>query len=253
MASDLRSLVTDFLEKNGLRETSKTLQAESRGRALAADCDLARALASGGPTSVFDQPRPAGALSEETEVVAYNPAKGDPHGAAAMPLYQTATFAQPSATEFGAYDYTRSGNPTRDAAQKILAQLDGGCAAYCYSTGMAAIMAVTRFAKAGQEIILSDDSYGGTYRLLAQVASNQGITSKYVAMDGPEGPSRLLAAMTPRTALVMVESPTNPMVGVAKPERGQRNVRGGGQSEAEPPTTNTHTHTRARARTLCSL
>ena len=61
--------------------------------------------------SPCDEPRPAGALSAETRVVAFNPAKDDPHGSATMPLYQTATFAQPSATEFGAYDYTRSGNP----------------------------------------------------------------------------------------------------------------------------------------------
>jgi cystathionine beta-lyase len=90
-----------------------------------------------------------------------------------MPIYQTATFAQPSATEFGSHDYTRSGNPTRDAAQTILAEIDGAVAAYCFSTGMAAVMAATRFASAGQEIVLSDDSYGGTYRLLAQVASHK--------------------------------------------------------------------------------
>jgi cysteine-S-conjugate beta-lyase len=58
-------------------------------------------------------------VSFETKIVAHNPAKDDPYGATSMPIYQTATFAQPSATDFGAYDYTRSGNPTRDAAQKL--------------------------------------------------------------------------------------------------------------------------------------
>mmetsp|Transcript_66986 Transcript_66986/g.115107 ORF Transcript_66986/g.115107 Transcript_66986/m.115107 type:complete len:420 (+) Transcript_66986:145-1404(+) len=162
----------------------------------------------------FDEPRPADALSMETRVVSYNPGKADPYGSATMPLYQTATFAQPSAVEFGAFDYTRSGNPTRDAAQNILAELDGGCAAYCFSTGMAAIAAVTRFAHAGQEVILSDDSYGGTYRLLAQVASTMGVTTHYVDLSGPGGPERLRRSMNPKTALVMCESPTNPMMRV---------------------------------------
>jgi cystathionine beta-lyase len=147
-------------------------------------------------------------------VVSYNASKGDPHGSAAPPLYQTATFAQPSATEFGAFDYTRSGNPTRDAAQAALAELDGAIAAYCFTSGMAAIVAVTRFAHAGQEVILSDDSYGGTYRLLSQVACTMGVTTKFVDLSGPSGPTRLKAAMTPKTALVMCESPTNPMMKV---------------------------------------
>ena len=129
-------------------------------------------------------------------------------------MIQTATFAQPSATEFGDYDYTRSGNPTRDAAQKILAEVDNGCAAYCFTTGMAAIMVVTRFAEAGQNIILSDDSYGGTYRLLAQVCSKQGVPVKYVDMSGADGPGNLAAAMNAQTALVMCESPTNPLMRV---------------------------------------
>jgi cystathionine beta-lyase/cystathionine gamma-synthase len=73
---------------------------------------------------VFDDAeRRQGDLSLETQVVAFNGAKGDPHGSAVLPLYQTATFAQPSATAFGSYDYTRSGNPTRDAAQTVLAQV----------------------------------------------------------------------------------------------------------------------------------
>jgi cystathionine beta-lyase len=151
-------------------------------------------------------------MSLETMVVAHNPAKGDQHGSSTVPLYQTSTFCQPSATDFGAYDYTRSGNPTRDAAQKALALVDGAAFAYCYSTGMAAIMAVTRFAKAGQEVVLSDDSYGGTYRLLAQVASQHNIPTKFVDLSGRKGAARLAAAMTIHTALVMCESPTNPMM-----------------------------------------
>lgn len=150
--------------------------------------------------SPFDEPRAPGALSAETKIVSFNPCKGDPYGATSMPIYQTATFAQPSADQFGSHDYTRSGNPTRDAAQKVLAEIDGAASAFCYSTGMAALAAATRFAAAGQEIVLSDDSYGGTYRLLAQVASRQGISTVYCDMSGAEGPANLRRAMTSKVA-----------------------------------------------------
>lgn len=150
-------------------------------------------------------------LAVETKLVqSYAPCK-DPYGAANMPIYQTATFAQASADDFGAYDYTRSGNPTRSAFENAVASAERCERVLAFSTGMAALAAVTRLAKAGDEILLSDDSYGGTYRLLAQVCKRMNISTKYVAMDGPDGPSRLEAAMTDKTTLVMVESPTNPM------------------------------------------
>lgn len=210
---DLLALVAECLVANGLHETARVLEQEVRGGRLSASCRLADSVGEsrgGRWTGAGD----CNSQSIETRLVSFNAAKGDPHGSATMPIYQTATFAQPSATEFGAYDYTRSGNPTRSAAEAILAELDGGCAAFCFSTGMAAIMAVTRMAQSGDEIILSDDSYGGTYRLLSQVASRQGITTKYVDLSGVAGPDNLAAAMTSKTTLVMVESPTNPMMRV---------------------------------------
>ena len=151
------------------------------------------------------------ALAVETRLVQSHAPQPDPYGAANMPLYQTATFAQTSATDFGDFDYTRSGNPTRSALQAAVADAEGCTHCLAFSTGMAALSAVTRLCKAGDEVLLSDDSYGGTYRLLAQVCRDMGIVVKYVAMDGPEGPKRLEAAMTPKVSLVMVESPTNPM------------------------------------------
>ena len=152
-------------------------------------------------------------FSLSTQLVAYNPCVNDPYGASSMPIYQTATFGQPSATQFGEYDYTRSGNPTRDALQKQLAMLEGvpNAKAYCFTTGMAALAAVVRVVQAGEEIILNDDSYGGTYRLLSKVASRQGIKVKYVNMAGKTGPANLSSAISSATKLVMIESPTNPM------------------------------------------
>lgn len=152
-------------------------------------------------------------LSVETKLIAYNPCENDPYGASCMPIYQTATFMQPGATTFGDYDYTRSGNPTRDALQNHIASLEGVPAAkcLCFSTGMAAIAAVTRLAKSGDDIIVNDDSYGGTYRLMSQITTRHGITVRYINMAGPEGPSNLREGILPTTRLVMIESPTNPI------------------------------------------
>lgn len=150
-------------------------------------------------------------LSMETLLITAHGCENDPYGSSVMPIYQTSTFAQPSATQFGDYDYTRSGNPTRDALQKQIAQLDGGVRAFCFTTGMAALSAVTRVVKAGEEVIVNDDSYGGTYRLMSKVASRHGIRVRYINMAGKSGPSNLQRAINASTKLVMIESPTNPM------------------------------------------
>src|SRR5215813_4457795 len=97
----------------------------------------------------------------------------DPYGAVVPPIYQTATFRQPSAWEFGEYDYTRSGNPTRTLLEQQLAELEGGAHACAFASGMAAITALTRILNSGDEIIAGDDLYGGTVRLLERVLSRQ--------------------------------------------------------------------------------
>lgn len=146
-----------------------------------------------------------------TKLVAFEACKDDPHGSANMPIYQTSTFAQKSATDFGEYDYTRSGNPTREALERQMAELENGQKAYAFTSGMAALSAVSRLAKSGDEIVLSDDSYGGTYRLLSKITTKNGVQVKYVDLSGKNGPSRLKAALSEHTKLVMMESPTNPM------------------------------------------
>ncbi|TMW58352.1 hypothetical protein Poli38472_009911 [Pythium oligandrum] len=150
-------------------------------------------------------------FSISTRLVSFEACKDDPHGSATMPIYQTSTFAQPSATSFGAYDYTRSGNPTRAALERQMAELEFGHRAFAFTSGMAALSAVTRLAHSGDEIVLSDDSYGGTYRLLSKVASKNGVAIKYVDLSGEDGPKNLTGAVTEKTKLVMMESPTNPM------------------------------------------
>ena len=94
-------------------------------------------------------------------------------GAISTPIYQTATFRQPTATEWGEYDYSRTANPTRTQLEKKLAQLEHGRYGAAFASGMAAITAVTRLLESGDEILASDDLYGGSIRLLEQILETQ--------------------------------------------------------------------------------
>ena len=132
----------------------------------------------------------------------------DPFNATNPPLYQTATFGQPNATKNGPYDYTRSGNPTRDLLEKQMAELDGADRAFAFSSGMSALMCVTRLVKTGERIVTGDDIYGGTSRLLAQVVPKVGI--EVVNVDTNDLAAVKRAIDGGNTTMVMLESPTNP-------------------------------------------
>ena len=140
----------------------------------------------------------------------------DPYGAVSPPIYQTATFRQPGADEFGEYDYTRTANPTRAQAEEQIAALEGGRHACAFASGMAAVTAVVRLARAGDEILAGDDLYGGTVRLLSRVAPDLGLRVRYV---DPADPEEVEAAITPATRLLLVETPTNPLLRIADLER----------------------------------
>ena len=87
-------------------------------------------------------------------------------GAVSTPIYQTATFCHPALGQSTGYDYTRSGNPTRKVLEEAIAELEEGCAGFAFSSGMAAITAVLMLYRAGDHLVVSEDCYGGTYRLL---------------------------------------------------------------------------------------
>jgi cystathionine beta-lyase len=127
----------------------------------------------------------------------------------ATPIYQTATFEQESAVEFGRYDYSRSGNPTRSVLEDQIARLENGRRAFCFASGLAAITAVTRLLRPGDEIVASNDLYGGTCRLFSKVLKRSGITVRYTRGTSIEA---FAEAMGPRTKLVHIESPTNPLL-----------------------------------------
>src|SRR6201988_4391126 len=132
----------------------------------------------------------------------------DQYGSIVPPIYQTATFEQPTATEFGEYDYTRSGNPTRTLLEQQLADLEGGTYPCAFASGMAALTSLTRIVRPGEEIIAGDDLYGGTVRLLDRLASHRQISILY--FDKTNG-VEVRNALTDRTRLIVIETPTNPL------------------------------------------
>ena len=147
-------------------------------------------------------------LSIATKLVHPKTSVEDPYSASAPPLYQTATFAQPNATENGRYDYTRSGNPTRDQLEEQFADIEGATRAFAFSSGMSALATVTRLVKNGERIVTGDDIYGGTSRLLAQVVPEVGI--EVVNVDCTDLKAVEEAINGGPTTMVMLESPTNP-------------------------------------------
>ena len=114
-----------------------------------------------------------------TRLVNYDRCPHDPYRPAATPIYQTATFEQESATEFGEYDYSRSGNPTRTVLEKQLADLENGVRAFCFSSGMAAISVLARLLRPGDEVLACDDLYGGAYRAFSRVFCRSEIGVRY--------------------------------------------------------------------------
>ena len=132
-------------------------------------------------------------------------------GAVVRPLHLASTFVQETPGEWGPYDYTRSGNPTRDATETTLASLEGGSGALAFATGMAATHCVTMLLNAGDHVVAGTDIYGGTYRLLHKICNRAGIQ---VSLANSSTPETLVAAIRPETKLIWIESPGNPLMSI---------------------------------------
>lgn len=135
----------------------------------------------------------------------------DKKGAVNVPMYLASTFHQESLDEFGEYDYARSGNPTRAALEKAIAELEGGTRGFAFATGMAAISACLMLLKSGDHIVITEDVYGGTYRFVTKVLPKFGITHTFVDFSDVEA---IRAAVTPATKLLFIETPSNPTLGI---------------------------------------
>lgn len=131
------------------------------------------------------------------------------YGAVMTPIYQTSTFAFKGIGQPGKFDYSRSGNPTRKALEDTLAALEGGTAGFAFATGMAAEATVLSSFAAGDHILVHDDLYGGTYRLITSVFANRGLQADFVNMRDLDA---LKAAFKPNTKALWTETPTNPLM-----------------------------------------
>ena len=135
----------------------------------------------------------------------------DPQTGAVMPpIYATSTYVQSSPGVHKGYDYSRTRNPTRDALQAAMADLEGGASAYTFASGMAATSTVLELLDAGSHVIAMNDLYGGSYRILENVRKRTaGLEVSFVDLTNPKN---LEAAIRPFTRLVWVETPTNPLL-----------------------------------------
>lgn len=132
-------------------------------------------------------------------------------GAVNVPMYVSSTFHQESIDEFGEYDYARSGNPTRDALEKAVAELEGGVRAHAFASGIAAVSATLMLLSQGDHIVITEDVYGGTYRFVTKVLPRYGITHTFVDFTDL---AAVEAAITPKTKLLFLETPSNPTLGI---------------------------------------
>ncbi|MGA8840378.1 MAG: cystathionine gamma-synthase [Candidatus Aquilonibacter sp.] len=130
-------------------------------------------------------------------------------GATIVPVYQTTTYTQDAVGQHKGFDYSRTINPTRLALEKQLASLEGGAHGYAFASGMAATAAVLNLLSAGDHAVVTDDLYGGTYRLFSRVLNRYGLEFTYVDMSDV---AAVRAAVRPNTKLFWLETPTNPLL-----------------------------------------
>src|SRR6267143_887232 len=130
-------------------------------------------------------------------------------GSVTVPIYQTSTYAQDGLGKNKGYEYARTQNPTRRALEQNLAALEGARFGFAFASGMAAIDATLRLVKAGEHVVVSDNTYGGTFRLFTRVLANYNIEFDFV--DTSEA-LNVEAALRPNTKMVFIETPTNPVM-----------------------------------------
>ncbi|OYW20345.1 MAG: cystathionine gamma-synthase [Sphingobacteriales bacterium 12-47-4] len=133
-------------------------------------------------------------------------------GAIMTPIYQTSTYVQEAPATHKGYEYARSQNPTRTALEKALAEIENGKFGLAFSSGVAATDAVIKLLEPGDEVVCGNDMYGGTYRLFTKVFEKFGI--KFVYTDTTDS-KNVAAAITPKTKLIWLETPTNPLMNVS--------------------------------------
>jgi len=130
-------------------------------------------------------------------------------GAIITPIYQTSTYVQDELGKHKGYEYARTQNPTREALERNIAAIEGGVEGFAFASGMAAIGAIATMLKSGDHVVVSDNTYGGTFRLFERVMTRYQLSFSYVDTSALD---RIEAAITPATRMLFVETPTNPIM-----------------------------------------
>jgi len=151
-------------------------------------------------------------LTRESQLVQFGVGRDERTGGISFPIYPSATYRHPGVGESTGYDYTRSGNPTRQLLEEAFASLDGGSRGLAFASGMAALTTLFLHFSAGDHLVVSADLYGGTYRVLDQVFGKLGLTVSYVNSSDT---AAVAAAIRPQSKALLVETPGNPLLGVA--------------------------------------
>ncbi|MGZ4113947.1 MAG: cystathionine gamma-synthase [Actinomycetota bacterium] len=150
-------------------------------------------------------------LRFETRAIHAGQEPEETFGAVSVPIFQTSTYAQPRVGRPKRYDYARGGNPTREALQTAIASLEGGAHGLCFASGMGAETTLLLTLAPGDHVVLGDDVYGWTYRLLARVLNGWGLAFDTVDLTAADA---VRGAVRPETRIVWVETPTNPLLKV---------------------------------------
>lgn len=151
-------------------------------------------------------------MREKTKLIHGGIVGDETTGAVSTPIYQVSTYKQDAVGKHRGYEYSRTGNPTRHALEELIKDLEGGHAGFAFSSGMAATSSIMMMFNSGDHVIITDDVYGGTFRVLTKVLNRMGITSTFVDTTDV---ANVEAALTDRTKAVFLESPTNPLLKVA--------------------------------------
>jgi len=143
-------------------------------------------------------------------------------GSVMTPIFQTSTFAQSSPGQHKGYEYSRGANPTRTALENNLASIESGSHGFAFSSGLAAIDCVLKLLNPGDEVIAGDDLYGGTYRMFTKMFTKYGLNFEFVDMENPKNVSN---AISDKTKLIWIETPTNPLMKIADIETITKSVK----------------------------
>ncbi|MCF6169238.1 cystathionine gamma-synthase [Lutibacter sp.] len=132
-------------------------------------------------------------------------------GAVMPPIYQTSTYAQTSPGNHKGYEYSRTGNPTRTALENAFASIENGKYGLAFGSGLAAIDCILKLLNPGDEVVSTNDLYGGSYRIFTKIFENFGITFQFIGMENAD---KIESYISEKTKLIWVETPTNPMMNI---------------------------------------